>query len=687
LDKVCLTSYFGNDHYWVDYFNKINKKINLKEDSTETESSEVKGEEVKETRRSKRRKTEQANATPKKSVKDEEAQTNTNEESNHKQILWTDKYQFLNEDEIIDNRFQLERLKQWLQKWKKLIKNTCGKQKDEDDVNYDSDSSCSSETSNFSSCSYSSVASSCSNASASGAKFFGNAILLSGPTGCGKTSSVYCVAKQLGFKVFEVNTSHLRCKSQIMQELIGSLSSHHVTSNKVKKSECAINKDFFSKEPKISTKNEEKAKNTLQNNTNKKQAAKPVQSNAKRIDSFFKTKAPNAGQIVGNENENIQSNDNAASRKRRKSVETVSSQDELDIKPAEDAGSDLPKADSDTTTKIDILKESLILFDDIEIVLKDDQGFWSVILYFIKNSKKPIILTSSDENILNKIDLNVDQIKFNKQSFASSLNYLKAISLCESINIQNDDFFINLLNRNKNDLRTSILELQFFLTSLDYDKNNGKESEISSQDKSENEKAVKEVHRSDASDSSREANDELKDYTNYFQYFGINHLINTSRVEINTNSNLNSEENSCYNDVVVTKTESGLDELDHTISTSFKSSLIFIEFKQQLIDYLVSYLSTNTNLESVYLRHYLKRNESSIDSSFKLKQYVDIVSRFSTRSNKLMSNKTLYIDYRPYLTSICKSEERKKENSKRRYSINYIISFNLFYFQFIFYFT
>lgn len=32
-------------------------------------------------------------------------------------------------------------------------------------------------------------------------KFYSNALLLSGPHGCGKTSSVYSIAKNLGFKV------------------------------------------------------------------------------------------------------------------------------------------------------------------------------------------------------------------------------------------------------------------------------------------------------------------------------------------------------------------------------------------------------------------------------------------------------------------------------------------------------
>ncbi|MDP7180933.1 MAG: replication factor C large subunit [Candidatus Woesearchaeota archaeon] len=46
------------------------------------------------------------------------------------------------------------------------------------------------------------------------------ACLLHGPAGTGKTSSVYAVAKELGFEVIEVNSSDVRNKAQI-QEVVG----------------------------------------------------------------------------------------------------------------------------------------------------------------------------------------------------------------------------------------------------------------------------------------------------------------------------------------------------------------------------------------------------------------------------------------------------------------------------------
>ena len=133
-----------------------------------------------------------------------EAKKLADEESKAKQVdklamdnqeLWTEKYQFKTEDDIVTNNSQFERLKEWLNNWKNILS------KDQASLNrpksgssaYDSSDSeyaYDSECSNASDCSMTNKK-----------KFYSNAILLSGPHGCGKTSSIYSVAKQLGFKV------------------------------------------------------------------------------------------------------------------------------------------------------------------------------------------------------------------------------------------------------------------------------------------------------------------------------------------------------------------------------------------------------------------------------------------------------------------------------------------------------
>ena len=113
-------------------------------------------------------------------------------ESNHE--LWTEKYQFKSEQDIVTNSSQIERLKDWLQNWKNLLSNE-GKDVKSKTNKKNADSNSDSEY----------YQSDCSNADSAcsgyARKFYTNAILLSGPYGCGKTSSVYSIAKLLGFKV------------------------------------------------------------------------------------------------------------------------------------------------------------------------------------------------------------------------------------------------------------------------------------------------------------------------------------------------------------------------------------------------------------------------------------------------------------------------------------------------------
>lgn len=142
----------------------------------------------------KRRRTEKTSTTLNESLKESTTTTSIASESE----LWTEKYQFKDASDIVTNKAQLERLKEWLNNWKSKHatrdpNNNSNSKSSGDDG--DSDYSCSSESSSDDSSSSSSAK------GTKGKSFYQNAIILVGPHGSGKTSSVYAVAKELGFKV------------------------------------------------------------------------------------------------------------------------------------------------------------------------------------------------------------------------------------------------------------------------------------------------------------------------------------------------------------------------------------------------------------------------------------------------------------------------------------------------------
>jgi len=138
--------------------------------------------------------------------------------------LWSDLHFPNSSKQMVGNIKSLQIMKEWLMEWKLIMEKEASKEKRRDQVrknsqkekdkawsddsDFDSDDS---EEEDLSLC---------------------NTTLITGPYGVGKTSAVYALAQEMGYKVFEVNPSSLRSGKQLLSQLEEATQSHRVSQRK-----------------------------------------------------------------------------------------------------------------------------------------------------------------------------------------------------------------------------------------------------------------------------------------------------------------------------------------------------------------------------------------------------------------------------------------------------------------------
>nr|XP_027230296.1 ATPase family AAA domain-containing protein 5-like [Penaeus vannamei] len=128
---------------------------------------------------------------------------------------WTQVFTPKHTNQVIGNTGHIRKMKMWLQEWKRKSEIYANKEKNgkkKKTFRKDDDFLVSDDSSSF------------------GDDDFVNTFLLSGPPGIGKTSAVYALATELGYKVLEVNASSRRQGRQVMTQLAEATQSHSVSS-------------------------------------------------------------------------------------------------------------------------------------------------------------------------------------------------------------------------------------------------------------------------------------------------------------------------------------------------------------------------------------------------------------------------------------------------------------------------
>lgn len=242
-----------------------------------------------------------------------------------------------------------------------------------------------------------------------GAKL-GNAVLLSGPHGCGKTAAAYAVAKELGYKVFEISSSERRSGRDVLDK-IGDMTENHLV------------KHHGTESVEISdTEGPDRIDEAFQKDLESGRQGKMM--------SFFKPKT--------------QPKSTPAEPKKIVKEKTV--------KAVQEAIKKRPKDQ----------QQSLILLEEVDILFKDDKDFWTTILKLIVTSKRPFIMTCNDEDLVPLQAMSLHAIlRFTHPPVDLATDYILLLAaaeghLLESLAVE------SLYQHHHCDLRASISELDYW---------------------------------------------------------------------------------------------------------------------------------------------------------------------------------------------------------------------------------
>ncbi|KAM7333924.1 hypothetical protein ACRRTK_007244 [Alexandromys fortis] len=266
-----------------------------------------------------------------------------------------------------------------------------------------------------------------------------NTVLITGPTGVGKTAAVYACAQELGFKIFEVNASSQRSGRQILSQLKEATQSHQVDKQGVNSQKpCFFNSYNIGKSPKKLN-----SPGKVVTSPRKLPPSSPKGSGQKRafppktLANYFKvsSKSKNneeVGVLMGN-NKGIKN----ASLEQRHIIQTKSTN--ANNSNVKEFGAEESNRKNAT---------SLILFEEVDVIFDEDVGFLNAIKTFMATTKRPVVLTTSDPTFSLVFDGCFEEINFNIPSLhkiTTKEEWHKFIQLLTEFHIQNIDILYSNL--------------------------------------------------------------------------------------------------------------------------------------------------------------------------------------------------------------------------------------------------
>lgn len=249
-----------------------------------------------------------------------------------------------------------------------------------------------------------------------------NVIIISGPQGCGKTATVYAVAKELGFEVFEINSGSRRSAKDI-QDKVGDMSENHLVNHK--RDERKAPQDILP----IEDDDDERRRIALE---------KDIQSGRQgTMTSFFQSKPQ-------------------TTPKPKPKPKTKEPQ------PRKAASAAQATLTTTTQKPQKTQKQSLILFEEADVLFEEDQQFWLQVTKLAFQSKRPIIITCNDESLIPAHQLPIGAIlRLAPPPVALATDYLLTLAAKEG-HLLERKAVSDLYTSKGQDLRASIAELDFW---------------------------------------------------------------------------------------------------------------------------------------------------------------------------------------------------------------------------------
>ncbi|KAI8145373.1 P-loop containing nucleoside triphosphate hydrolase protein [Fennellomyces sp. T-0311] len=261
-----------------------------------------------------------------------------------------------------------------------------------------------------------------------------NMMLIFGGCGVGKTASVYTIAQQLGYEVFEINAGMRRAGKDVMAAVGEMTESHHVNF-----AESADILSIFRKPKK------------RQQPSNDSSATKKK----RRTDAAKKS----SGSIM-----------NHFARISIKPKEDESDTDDMDLDVEEDEEEEVVEEKAPNAKQfLGPTKQSLILLEEVDLLYEDDKGFWAAVQELAQKSKRPIIMTCNDTDMVPTEALKLEKaIYIAPQTTNNLMPYLQLLCFKEGYVVDPSDL-LYLVAVMGGDLRQLIHTLEVWCKQLPTD--------------------------------------------------------------------------------------------------------------------------------------------------------------------------------------------------------------------------